>query len=57
MSVKKNYLIDKVIQEIQIDLMMGDTDPIWELLKTVDEKVLLAYLPEVEAEQVLVLNG
>jgi|TARA_B110000977_G_C10960883_1_gene448494 hypothetical protein len=57
MSVKKNYLIDKVIQEIQIDLMMGDTDPIWELLKTVDEKVLLAYLPEVEAEQVLALNG
>jgi len=57
MSVKKNYLIDKVIQEIQIDLMMGDTDPIWELLKTEDERVLLAYLLEVEAEQVLALNG
>ena len=57
MSVKKNALIDKVIQEIQIDLMMGDTDPIWELLKTVDEDLLLAYLPDVEAEQVLALNG
>jgi|TARA_R110000803_G_scaffold54309_3_gene111012 hypothetical protein len=46
MSVKKNALIDKVIQEIQIDLMRGDRDPIWELLKTVDEEVLLGYLPE-----------
>lgn len=46
--MNKEDLIDKVIQQIQYDLNMGDSTAIEELLKKVDNKYLEAYLPEID---------
>lgn len=53
--MNKEELIDKVIQQIQYDLNVGDSTAIEELLKKVDNKYLEAYLPEInECNKIIV---
>jgi hypothetical protein len=41
-----NTLIDKVISQIESDMLAGDTTAIYELLAQVPEESLKAFLPE-----------
>ena len=50
MEMQKS-LVDRVISQIEIDIMQGtDLTALEELLKRVPEKVLESYLPEVDIE-------
>jgi hypothetical protein len=50
MEMQKS-LVDRVISQIEIDIMQGtDLTALEELLKRVPEKVLESYLPEVDFE-------
>ena len=45
-AMDKQELVDRVIYQIQMDLENMDTTAIEELLFKLDEKYLMAYLPE-----------
>ena len=45
-SMDKQELVDRVITQIQMDLENMDTSAIEELLWKLDDKFLIAYLPE-----------
>lgn len=40
-------IINKVIEQIKLDITIGDTESIFEMLKYVPEENLMSYLPEV----------
>lgn len=42
----KEELVDMVIDQIKNDINCGDVDSLSELLRFVDDKTLIAYLPE-----------
>lgn len=42
----KQELVDRVITQIQVDIENKDTTSIEELLRKLDDKFLIAYLPE-----------
>lgn len=45
-AMDKQELVDQVIHQIQMDLENMDTSAIEELLWKLDDKFLIAYLPE-----------
>ena len=45
-AMEKQVLIDRVIYQIQMDIENMDTTAIEELLFKLDDKFLIAYLPE-----------
>jgi hypothetical protein len=45
-AMDKQELVDRVITQIQMDLENMDTSAIEELLWKLDDKFLIAYLPE-----------
>ena len=46
MDMDKEVLVDRVIYQIQMDLENMDTTAIAEMLAQLDDKFLIAYLPE-----------
>lgn len=42
----QDQLIEQVLEQIKEDIGIGDLTAIGELLKSVSEEVLIAYLPE-----------
>ena len=45
-AMVKEVLVDRVIYQIQMDLENMDTTAIAEMLSKLDDKYLIAYLPE-----------
>lgn len=45
MNHKKTELVDKVIDQVRLDLEAGTTEDLWELLEHIPIKDLLLYLP------------
>jgi hypothetical protein len=48
----KMLLVEKVINQIKLDLVNGDSDALTELLYSIPEKNLRAFLPESGFEEV-----
>ena len=46
MNVAELELIDKVIDQIVKDVSNGDVTSIEEMLRQIDTKILMAYIPE-----------
>lgn len=47
--MKNQKLIDRVLDFIEKDVLAGDMSAVEELIKSIPEKRLMAYLPEEEA--------
>ncbi len=51
MIIIKENLFDAVVNQIEKDYWSGDKEALYELLKHVPVKTLLAYLPEEESQK------